>query len=125
MNKYQCQVCGAVSYSAASQENLKDDSCLECDGRVEMVDGDKMNADAIMRAFRERAKDSNRRGFSGEASELMEISDLIESLQAQLAASQRRAQDARNELCLKCGRYRESHNGACDGCRWKENEDGN
>ena len=28
----------------------------------------------------------------------------------------------RNELCLKCGRYREAHNGACDGCRWKENE---
>ena len=23
----------------------------------------------------------------------------------------------RNELCLKCGRYREAHNGPCDGCR--------
>ena len=41
-------------------------------------------------------------------------------LQEQLAASQRMAQDARNELCLKCGRYHEAHNGACDGCRWKE-----
>lgn len=26
----------------------------------------------------------------------------------------------RNELCCKCGKYRESHNGACDGCRWKK-----
>ena len=26
----------------------------------------------------------------------------------------------RNELCLKCGKYREAHNGACDRCRWKE-----
>ena len=26
----------------------------------------------------------------------------------------------RNELCFKCGKYREAHNGACDGCRWKE-----
>ena len=26
----------------------------------------------------------------------------------------------RNELCIKCGNYREAHNGACDGCRWKE-----
>ena len=26
----------------------------------------------------------------------------------------------RNELCLKCGKYRDAHNGACDGCRWKE-----
>ena len=26
----------------------------------------------------------------------------------------------RNEMCYKCGNYREAHNGACDGCRWKE-----
>ena len=26
----------------------------------------------------------------------------------------------RNELCCQCGNYREAHNGACDGCRWKE-----
>lgn len=26
----------------------------------------------------------------------------------------------RNELCFKCGNYRDAHNGACDGCRWKE-----
>ena len=25
----------------------------------------------------------------------------------------------RNELCLKCGNYREAHNGACNGCRWE------
>ena len=43
-----------------------------------------------------------------------------EQLKAQLSTSQRRAQDARNELCLKCGRYHEAHNGSCDGCRWKE-----
>lgn len=30
--------------------------------------------------------------------------------------------DCRNELCLKCGSYREKHLGACDGCRWKEGE---
>ena len=28
--------------------------------------------------------------------------------------------EAKNELCFKCGNYREAHNGACDGCRWKE-----
>ena len=26
----------------------------------------------------------------------------------------------RNELCCKCGNYREAHNGACNGRRWKE-----
>ena len=29
----------------------------------------------------------------------------------------------RNELCLKCGSYREAHRGACGGCRWKEAHD--
>ena len=28
--------------------------------------------------------------------------------------------EAKNELCYKCGNYREAHNGACDGCRWKK-----
>ena len=37
-----------------------------------------------------------------------------------LTAAQRRERDARNELCQRCGRYREAHKGACDGCRWKE-----
>ena len=28
--------------------------------------------------------------------------------------------EAKNELCCKCGNYREAHNGACNGCRWKK-----
>lgn len=30
--------------------------------------------------------------------------------------------DCRNELCLKCGDYKQSHLGACDGCRWKDGD---
>ena len=30
----------------------------------------------------------------------------------------------RNELCYLCGKYREAHNGACDGCRWNGVSDG-
>ena len=25
-----------------------------------------------------------------------------------------------NELCQYCGKYKQAHNGACDGCRWRE-----
>lgn len=28
--------------------------------------------------------------------------------------------DCRNELCLRCGDYKQAHKGACDGCRWKD-----
>ena len=30
--------------------------------------------------------------------------------------------DLRNELCLKCGKYKTAHLGSCDGCRWKKGE---
>lgn len=53
----------------------------------------------------------------------IEVKELLaeyDRLTAELAESQRRARDARNELCLKCGKYPEAHKGACDGCRWKE-----
>ena len=25
-----------------------------------------------------------------------------------------------NELCQYCGKYKQAHDGACDGCRWRE-----
>ena len=28
--------------------------------------------------------------------------------------------DMRNELCLRCGKYKDAHTGACDGCRFKQ-----
>ena len=30
--------------------------------------------------------------------------------------------DLRNELCLRCGKYKTAHEGACDGCRWERKE---
>ena len=29
---------------------------------------------------------------------------------------------ARNELCGYCGRYKEAHTDACDGCKWRASE---
>ena len=30
--------------------------------------------------------------------------------------------DCRNELCLRCGDYKQRHLGACDGCRWRADD---
>lgn len=37
---------------------------------------------------------------------------------AKITKLQRELRQCRNELCLRCGNYREKHLGACDGCRW-------
>ena len=41
-----------------------------------------------------------------------ELKKQLHEVKSELAAM-------RNELCYKCGNYREAHNGACDGCRWE------
>ena len=53
--------------------------------------------------------------------------DYIDKLRMALASTckerdelKKELADMRNELCFKCGKYREAHNGACDWCRWKE-----
>ncbi len=39
--------------------------------------------------------------------------DLIEKQQREIEA-------LRNELCQYCGKYKRAHEGACNGCRWKQ-----
>lgn len=47
---------------------------------------------------------------------------LIDELQGKLFRANRDLKDCRNELCLRCGNYKQKHLGACDGCRWKDME---
>lgn len=40
-----------------------------------------------------------------------------------MAANEKLAADRKaliNELCQYCGKYKKAHEGACDGCRWRE-----
>ena len=45
--------------------------------------------------------------------DLAEAADLIEAQVKEIDA-------LRNELCLKCGNYALAHEGACDGCKWRD-----
>ena len=43
-----------------------------------------------------------------------------DELKKQLHEAKSELDAMRNELCYLCGKYREAHNGACDGCRWEK-----
>lgn len=58
-------------------------------------------------------------GYSDEERE-DNVVDMIESIPAADVVPASEFRDCRNELCLKCGAYTQKHNGACDGCRWRE-----
>ena len=48
-----------------------------------------------------------------------DFADAVQQAADELERLQRELKDCRNELCLKCGKYRDAHLGACNGCRWK------
>lgn len=75
--------------------------------------------DALIKAQGERIKTLESEKEAVSKLYLEAHNERVDAL-AQLTTAQRTARDAKNELCLKCGRYHEAHNGACDGCRWKE-----
>jgi len=81
-----------------------------------LVDG-KMSENQRLRRINER--------LQAQLAELQTDYDILDAantaLHGAFEESRRRERAARNELCLKCGRYHDAHNGACDGCRWKEN----
>ena len=47
------------------------------------------------------------------------LAEFIYEHNKQILNLQSELKNCRNELCLKCGSYREAHLGACDGCRYR------
>ena len=51
------------------------------------------------------------------------ISQLDGANSSLMAANEKLAADRKaliNELCQYCGKYKQAHEGACDGCKWKQ-----
>lgn len=51
------------------------------------------------------------------------ISQLDGANSSLMAANEKLAADRKdliNELCQYCGKYKQAHEGVCDGCRWRE-----
>jgi len=56
-----------------------------------------------------------------QAAATIELKDVaIMELYTKVVSLENELKNCRNELCLRCGSYREAHKGACDGCRYKE-----
>ena len=88
--------------------------CLQRAGRAEKA------YDAMARDLQFRTEQVRELQDENHASDRAALVTEIEKLRKQLEQTQEERAAMRNELCFKCGNYREAHNGACNGCRWKK-----
>ena len=82
--------------------------------RCELEDAKKNIAE--LHEIMEKQAESNARLIA----EALKKDEEIGQLQEELNEAKSELDAMRNELCCKCGKYREAHNGACDGCRWRK-----
>ena len=55
-----------------------------------------------------------------EAMEDEEFADTVISAADEIVRLRKELKTCRNELCLRCGLYRERYLGSCNGCRWNK-----
>lgn len=53
---------------------------------------------------------------------VVQIEWQVENQQRIIRGLEAENDDLRNELCLKCGKYKLAHDGACDGCRFRKEQ---
>lgn len=79
-----------------------------------------MSIEEIIKELIELAELYDTRDKEGDGNICMKAIEAIRQLKSRAEKAEKDLKAARNELCYKCGRYHEAHNGVCDGCKWKE-----
>jgi predicted RNase H-like nuclease (RuvC/YqgF family) len=52
--------------------------------------------------------------------DIKELLDMAASKTNRVLRLKEELHTIKNELCQYCGKYKHAHDGACDGCRWRE-----
>ena len=50
--------------------------------------------------------------------QVAEMNAKLDKIQEGVEAAAAAMHDMKQELCYYCGKYKQAHEGACDGCRW-------
>lgn len=86
---------------------------------IAKLQGDLIQRNAELLKAREKIK--NLHNCIGQLDSCVDQLDEIN--RGLMAANEKLAADRKaliNELCQYCGKYKKAHEGACDGCKWRE-----
>lgn len=84
--------------------------------RMSVIDGNAVREHAMEIYWRLKAYE-NTGLMPGDIKELL---DMAVSKTNKVLRLEEELHTIKNELCQYCGKYKQAHEGACDGCRWRE-----
>ena len=84
---------------------------------ADLIENQQRHIEALM-----KANDSLKDAIARRDKQIEDLNNGMGQLAKAVAVKEEQSElrDMKNELCQYCGKYKQAHEGACDGCRWRE-----
>ena len=84
---------------------------------ADLIENQQRNIEALM-----KANDSLKDAIARRDKQIEDMKRGMAQLAKAVAVKEEQSElhAMKNELCQYCGKYKHAHEGACDGCRWRE-----
>lgn len=84
---------------------------------ADLIENQQRHIEALM-----KANDSLKDAIARRDKQIEDMNQGMAQLAKAVAGKEEQSElhAMKNELCQYCGKYKQAHEGACDGCRWRE-----
>lgn len=84
---------------------------------VDLIENQQRHIEALM-----KANDSLKDAIARRDKQIEDMNQGMAQLAKDVAVKEEQSElrDMKNELCQYCGKYKKAHEGACDGCKWRD-----
>ena len=88
-----------------------------CGEAADLIENQQRHIEALM-----KANDSLKDAIARRDKQIEDMNQGMAQLAKAVAVKEEQSElhAMKNELCQYCGKYKQAHEGACDGCRWRE-----
>lgn len=88
-----------------------------CGEAADLIENQQRHIEALM-----KANDSLKDAIARRDKQIEDMNQSMAQLAKAVAVKEEQSElhAMKNELCQYCGKYKQAHEGACDGCRWRE-----
>ena len=88
-----------------------------CGEAADLIENQQRHIEALM-----KANDSLKYAIARRDKQIDDMNQGMAQLAKAVSVKEEKSElhTMKNELCQYCGKYKQAHEGACDGCRWRE-----
>ena len=115
-------VCGGCDCHECESRHIGSGTCVldqneYFSAAADLIENQQRHIEALM-----KANDSLKDAIARRDKQIEDMNHGMEQLAKAVAVKEEQSElhAMKEELCQYCGKYKQAHEGACDGCRWRE-----